>query len=248
MSVIPLLAASGHDLPRRPRAQDDLRRLSDRAGPRRRGAALPLRGPRAPGRAAVCRARPDAARLHGRRQQHDRQRTRPGRVRRGHAPPRRAPVRRRRARLRRDRRARAGRAVPVRGARQQHRAPLRRDLRQRGARRRLLEGVLVAARVHRLPDRRQGPAQGRGAAVSLFGAVAGGLARHRAGRLRRQRGARRRPARQALAADGPRARRAAAAGDRDAQPLRPPDHRDPAAATTCGSTRSGASSSTRAST
>ena len=51
MSVIPLLAASGHDLPRRARAQDDLRRLPGGEGPRRRGAPLPLRGPRPPRRA-----------------------------------------------------------------------------------------------------------------------------------------------------------------------------------------------------
>ena len=42
----------GHDLPRRARAQDDLRRLPGRPGARRRGAPLPLRGPRPPRRAA----------------------------------------------------------------------------------------------------------------------------------------------------------------------------------------------------
>ena len=67
----------GHDLPRRARAQDDLRRLPGRPRPRRRGPALPLRGPRPPRRAAARRARPDAPRLHGRRQQHDRQRAGP---------------------------------------------------------------------------------------------------------------------------------------------------------------------------
>ena len=66
----------GHDLPRRARAQDDLRRLPGRPRPRRRGQALPLRGPRPPRRAAARRARSDAPRLHGRRQQHDRQRAR----------------------------------------------------------------------------------------------------------------------------------------------------------------------------
>ena len=82
--------------------------------------------------------------------------------------PRRAALRRRRARLRRDRRALARRDVPVRRARQQHRPPRRRELRRTRARRRLLQGVLVAAGVHRLPDRGQEPAQGRGAAVPLL--------------------------------------------------------------------------------
>ena len=51
----------GHDLPRRARAQDDLRRLPGRPRPRRRGAPLPLRGPRPPRRAAARRARPAPA-------------------------------------------------------------------------------------------------------------------------------------------------------------------------------------------
>ena len=62
-------------------------------------------------------------------------------------------------------------------------------LRQRRAGRRLLEGVLVAARLHRLPDGCQEPAEGRGAALPVLGALAGRLARHGAGRLRRQRAA-----------------------------------------------------------
>ena len=74
---------------------------------------------------------------------------------------------------------RSERGLPVRPARQQRRPPLRRDLRQRRARRRLLEGVLVAAGVHRLPDRRQGPAQGRRSAVPLL------RARRRSRRSRR---------------------------------------------------------------
>ena len=81
----PAAGRLGHDLPRRARAQDDLRRLPGRARARRRGPALPLRGPRPPRRAAARRARPDAARLHGRREQHDRQRARPAGVRRGRA-------------------------------------------------------------------------------------------------------------------------------------------------------------------
>ena len=158
----------GHDLPRRARAQDDLRRLPGRAGTRRGGPALPLRGSGPPRLAAARGARSDPPGLHGRRQQHDRQPAGPARFRRGRAPPRRAALRRRRPRLRRDRRARGRRAVPLRRQGQQHRPPRRRDLRQPGPRRRLLEGVLVAAGVHRLPDRRQEPAQGRGAAVPVL--------------------------------------------------------------------------------
>ena len=106
MSVIPLLAAVGHDLPGRARPQDDLRRLPGRPRPRRRRQALPLRGSGPPRRAAARRARPHAAGLHGRRQQHDRQRAGPA----ARSPPcarepRRAALRRRRARLRRHRRA-----------------------------------------------------------------------------------------------------------------------------------------------
>ena len=51
----------GHDLPRRARAQDDLRRLPGRPLARRRRAPLPLRGPRPPRRAAARRARPAPA-------------------------------------------------------------------------------------------------------------------------------------------------------------------------------------------
>ena len=69
--------------------------------------------------------------LHGRRQQHDRQRARPGRLRRDRAGARRPALRRRRARLRRDRRARVRpRAVAVRGPGQQHRPARCRDVRQ----------------------------------------------------------------------------------------------------------------------
>ena len=57
---------------------------------------------------------------------------------------------------------------PYGTTRQQHRPLRRRELRQHRARRRLLEGLLVAAGVHRLPDRGQEPAQGRGAAVPLL--------------------------------------------------------------------------------
>ena len=101
---------------------------------------------------------------------------------------------------------RAGRDVPLRRARQQRRPPLRRDLRRHRARRRLLQGLLVAARLHRLPDRGQGPAQGRRPALPLLGPVAGRLARQRAGRLRRQRAPRRRAARHAARAHRARAR------------------------------------------
>ena len=57
ISVIPVLAGVGDDLPRLARAQDDLRRLPDGASARRDRRALPLRGSRAPGRAAAGASR-----------------------------------------------------------------------------------------------------------------------------------------------------------------------------------------------
>ena len=101
----------GHDLPGLARPQDDLRRLPGRPRPRRGGQALPLRGPRPPRPAAGRRARPDAARVHGRRQQHDRQRAGHPRVRGRRPQARRAALRRRRPRLRRHRRAPPRRVV-----------------------------------------------------------------------------------------------------------------------------------------
>ena len=76
---------------------------------------------------------------------------------------------------------------PVWRARQQHRPPLRRELRQPRARRRVLQGVFVAAGVHRLPDRAEGVSEGRRVAVSLLGSLAGRVARDGARRLRCQR-------------------------------------------------------------
>ena len=57
----------------------------------------------------------------------------------------------------------AERAEPVRHAREQHRPVLRRVVRPHRPRRRLLEGVLVARGVRRVPDRAQAAAQDRGA-------------------------------------------------------------------------------------
>ena len=51
--------------------------------------------------------------------------------------------------------------------RQQRHPPRRRHLRRHRPRRRLLEGVLVAPGLHRLPDRRQGPPEGRGPALPV---------------------------------------------------------------------------------
>ena len=104
----------GHDLPGLARTQDDLRRLSGRPRARRGGQAVPLRGSRPPRPAAALRARPHAARVHGRRQQHDRQRAGHPRVRCGRPQARRAALRRRRPRLRRHRRAPPGRVVQLR--------------------------------------------------------------------------------------------------------------------------------------
>ena len=218
-----------HDLPRRAGPQDDLRRLPGGAGARGGGQALPLRGPRPPRRAAARRARSHAPGLHGRRQQHDRQRARHPRVRRRRARARRAALRRRRPRLRGHRRARARRVVHLRQPRQQRRAPLRRELRPHRARRRLLEGLLLAAGLHRLPHRRQGPAQGRGTAVPVLGPVAGRLAGHRARRLRRQRDPRRRAAARPVRAHRSRAGLPGAPARPHPQPLGLPDRRDPAA-------------------
>src|SRR6185503_10174723 len=225
----PAARGLGNHLPRRTSTQDDLRRVPDREGPRRGRAPLPLRGPRAPRPAPVAGARPHSARVHGRREQHDRERAGPRGVRRGHPAPQRPPVRRRRARLRRDRRALGLRAVPVRRARQQHRPPRRRDLRQRRPGRGLLQGVFVAARLHRVPHRLQGHAQGRGSALPLFGPLAGRVARHRARRLRREREARRRAAGQPLAALRSCPTRARSPRGGDPEPVRASDHRGAAA-------------------
>src|SRR3954462_742486 len=158
MSVIPLLAASGTIFMDARAQQDDLRRLPGRPRARRRRQALPLRGLRPPRRAAARRARPHPARRHGRRQQHDRQRAGHRRLRPGRPRARRAPLRRRRPRLRRHRRApRRGHAVRL--PRQQRHPARGRDLREHRPDRGLLEGLLVAAGVRRLPDRGQGPAE-----------------------------------------------------------------------------------------
>ena len=124
---------------------------------------------------------------------------------------------------------RAGRVLRLRRARQQRGPPLRRDLRRHRARRRVLQGLLVAARLHRLPDRGQGPAQGGGPALPLLGTVARRLARQRAGRLRRQRAPRRRAAPGAARAHRARARLPGPARRPHPEPLGLPDRRDPAA-------------------
>ena len=69
------------------------------------------------------------------------------------------------------------------------------ELRERRPGRRLLQGLLVAAGIHRLPDRAQAGAEDRGAAVPVLGPLAGRLARHRPRGTARQRGARRSAAR-----------------------------------------------------
>ena len=99
------------------------------------------------------------------------------------------------------------------------------------------------------PTRAQGAAQGRRAALPVLGAVAGRVARDDARRLRRERAPRRRAAGRPLppapAASWTRCDRLGVA---HAEPLRLPDHRDPARATTTTSTRSAGSCSTAAST
>ena len=231
----PLLGDSGargrrHDLRRQPRAQDDLRRLSVRIRARGDRQEVPLRGSARPRAAAAPGPLDDAADLYGRGQQHDRQRTGPEGLRATRAPLRRDALRRRRTRLRRDRRALARRAEPVRPAGKQRRALLRRDVRPDRARRRVLEGVLVARRLRRLPDRSQGAAQDGGASLPLLRAVAGRLPRHRPGRVRGQRDARRRRAPRPVAQDGPDPAVPRPAGHPHAEPVGVPDHRGAAGA------------------
>ena len=129
----------------------------------------------------------------------------------------------------------AGRAVALRPQGQQRRAPRRRELRRARPRRRLLKGVLVAARVHRVPDRGEAAAQGRRTSVPVLGALARRLARHRARRVRRQRAPGRRASHRPACAHRAAAGRPRPARRRDAQPLGPPHRRDPAQRTTSAS-------------
>ena len=129
---------------------------------------------------------------------------------------------------RRGRRAQRRGGMRLRDARQQRRAPPRRELRQPHPRRWLLKGLLLAARVHRLPDRDQAGAQDGRPALPVLGPVAGGLAGHRAGGAARQRAARRAAARHAAPADRARAGSRRRARHRHAQPLGLSDRRDPA--------------------
>ena len=114
MSVIPLLAASG-TIFLDSRAHKTIYDGCQVA--RARGAAVKrfrFEDPDHLDQLLRGRARPDAARVHGRRQQHDRQRARHPRLRRRRARARRAALRRRRPRLRRHRRAPPGRVVRLR--------------------------------------------------------------------------------------------------------------------------------------
>ncbi len=152
MSVIPLLAACGHDLPRRPGAQDDLRRLPGRPRPRRRRSSrFRFEDPEHLDELLSRRARPGPRLVvHGRRQQHDRQR--PGPARR--SPRSAASTTRCSTSTTRTASASSASEPDRRRTRYGMRgnsivAPLRRELRQRHPRRRLLQGLLVAAGVHR---------------------------------------------------------------------------------------------------
>ena len=205
----PAARGLGHDLPRRARAQDDLRRLPGRALARRGGPPLPLRGSRTTS-TSCCAPSADRTRLVCMDGVNSMT---------GNAPDLRAfaeVARRHGALLYVDdahgfgvigERA-AGRALALRAcaATASSAMPARRydGIVLVGG---LLEGVLVAAGVHRLPDRGQAAAQGRGAAVPVLGPVAGRLARHGARRLRRQRASRRRAAGGAARAHRARARR-----------------------------------------
>ena len=191
MSVIPLLAAAARSSST-PGTQDDLRRLrrsracaappSSGSGTRIPTTSSSCCGPSARRPGLVCMDgvnsmtgnAPGPARVRGRRQA-----------------PRCAPLRRRRARVRRHRRAAARRKPRLRDARQQHRPSLRRELRQPDPRRRLLEGVLVAAGVHRLPDDVKELLKVAASALPVLRALAGRLAGDGPRGVRRQRAARR---------------------------------------------------------
>ena len=97
-----------HDLRRQPCSQDDLRRLPVRLCPGSDGEAIPVRGPRRPREAAAAGSLQHAVDLHGRREQHDRQRAGPERLRSACATIRRDPLRRRRPWLRSHWRALGG--------------------------------------------------------------------------------------------------------------------------------------------
>ena len=106
MSVIPLLAASGTiflDARAHKTIYDGCQIAKARGAAVRR---FRFEDPDHLDELLSAGARSHPPRLHGRRQQHDRQRAGPRRVRRGRPPTRRAALRRRRSRLRRDRRAR----------------------------------------------------------------------------------------------------------------------------------------------
>ena len=147
---------------------------------------------------------------------------------------RRAVVRRRRPRVRRDRRTQSRGDVVVRGAGQQRRPALRGDVRQPDPGGRLLQGVLVTARLRGAADLAEEPHEGRRAAVPLLRAVADRLARHGARRLRRERTARRTDPRPAPPAHRPGTDACAAAGHRHAEHLRHSGYRT-AAGAGCGS-------------
>ena len=150
---------------------------------------------------------PPAPGLHGRREQHDRQRARPRRLRPSLPGARSAALRRRRPRLRGDRRARAPRAVAY-GAGKQHRPP----------RRETYDNIVLVGGFSKayssllafiaLPDRGQEPAEGRRPAVPVLGAVARRVAGHRARRDGRKRDPGRRDPRATLRGDRSGSRRA----------------------------------------
>ena len=109
--------------------------------------------------------------------------------------------------------------------RQQPGAARGRDVREPDPGGRLLEGVLVAAGLHRLPHRGQEHAEGGRPALPLLGAVPGRVAGHRAVRLRRERGARRPAAGLDQPQDRARAGLPETAGRAHAEPLRLPGDR-----------------------
>ena len=205
MSVIPLLAASGTiflDARAHKTIYDGCQVARSRGAAVRR---FRFEDPDHLDELLRAERRPHAARLHGRRQQHDRQRAGPAR----RSP--RSPGATARCSTSTTRTASASSASAGTDETSPYGTRGNSVVRHAGetydghrARRRLLQGLLVAAGVHRLPDRGQAAAEGRGAAVPLLGPVAGRVARHGAGRLRRQRAPRRRAAGRPARAHGAR--------------------------------------------
>ena len=180
MSVIPLLAASGTiflDARAHKTIYDGCQIAKARGAAVRR---FRFEDPGSPRLAALAGARSNPPRVHGRRQQHDRQRAGSRRVRGGRPSTRRAALRRRRSRLRRDRRARRPREPCPYGVRGnsivRHAGESYENIVLVGGFSKAYSSLLAFIAC---PTRREGPAQGGRSAVPVLGPLAGGIARDR---------------------------------------------------------------------